>query len=47
VARLIRDYRGRSIRLTGERLEHIVSQHPEMAVLGSLAIESALSILTR
>jgi hypothetical protein len=36
------DYRGQSIRLTDERLEHILSQHPEMAVLGPLAIVRAL-----
>ena len=37
--RLIRDYRGQYLRLTDERLEHIVRQHPEAAKLGVLAIE--------
>jgi len=39
---LIRDYRGQYLRLTDERLEHIVRQHPEAARLGVLAIEDAL-----
>ena len=42
MAHIIQDYRGQSIRLTDERLAHILSQHPEMAVLGPLAIASAL-----
>jgi hypothetical protein len=42
VARLIRDYQGRYVRLTDERLEHIVTQHPEVTILGVLAIEDAL-----
>lgn len=42
MARLIRDYRGQSVRLTDERLAHIVGQHPEVARLGVLAIEDAL-----
>jgi hypothetical protein len=42
VTHLIRDYRGQYVRLTDERLEHIVSQHPEVARLGVLAIEDAL-----
>ena len=42
MARLIRDYRGQDVRLTDERLEHIVTQHPEVARLGVLAIEDAL-----
>ena len=40
--RLIRDYRGQDLRLTDERPEHIVTQHPEAARLGVLAIEDAL-----
>jgi hypothetical protein len=39
VVRFIRDYRGQYLRLTDERLEHIVRQHPEAAILGVLAIE--------
>jgi len=42
VARFIRDYRGQYLRLTDERLEHIVRQHPEAAKLGVLAIVDAL-----
>jgi hypothetical protein len=42
VVRFIRDYRGQYLRLTDERLEHIVRQHPEAARLGVLAIEDAL-----
>ena len=42
MARLIRDYRGEDVRLTDERLEHIVRHHPEAARLGVLAIEDAL-----
>ena len=40
--RLIRDYRSQSVRLTDERIEHIVTQHPEVARLGVQAIEDAL-----
>ena len=36
--RILKDYEGRAIRLTDERLEHIVRQHPEAARLGVLAI---------
>ena len=39
---LIRDYGGHEVRLTDERLAHILEQHPEVARLGLLAIESAL-----
>ena len=42
MVRLIRDYRGHDVRLTDERLDHIVVQHPEVARLGLLAIEDAL-----
>jgi hypothetical protein len=42
VVHFIRDYRGQYLRLTDERLEHIVRQHPETARLGMLAIEDAL-----
>ena len=42
VVHFIRDYRGQYLRLTDERLEHIVRQHPEAARLGMLAIEGAL-----
>jgi len=42
VVRFTRDYRGQYLRLTDERLEHIVRQHPEAARLGVLAIEDAL-----
>jgi hypothetical protein len=42
VVRFIRDYRGQYLRLTDERLEHVVRQHPEAARLGVLAIEDAL-----
>ena len=42
MARFIRDYRGQDLRLTDERLEHIVRQHPEVARLGVLAIEDAV-----
>ncbi len=42
VVRFIRDYRGQYLRLTDERLAHIVRQHPEAARLGVLAIEDAL-----
>ena len=42
MARLIRDYRGQDVRLTDERLTHILRQHPEVARLGVLAIEVAL-----
>src|SRR5712691_3355450 len=42
VVRFIRDYRGQYLRLTDERLEHIVRQHPEAARLGVVAIEDAL-----
>ena len=40
--RLIRDYRSQSVRLTDERIEHIVTQHPEVARLGVQAIEDTL-----
>ncbi len=39
MVRFIRDYRGQYLRLTDERLEHVVRQHPEAARLGVLAIE--------
>ena len=42
MVRFVRDYRGQSLRLTDERLEHIVTQHPEAARLGVLAIEDTL-----
>ena len=42
MVRFIRDYRGQYLRLTDERLEHIVRQHPEVSRLGVLAIEDAL-----
>ena len=42
MVRFILDYQGQSLRLTDERLEHIVTQHPEAARLGVLAIEAAL-----
>jgi len=42
VARFLRDYRGQYLRLTEERLEHIVRQHAEAARLGVVAIEDAL-----
>jgi hypothetical protein len=42
VERLLRDYRDQDIRLTDERLEHVFSQHPEVAGLGVVAIEDAV-----
>jgi hypothetical protein len=39
---IILDYRGERIRLTDERLNHIVNQHPEVAELGLPAIELTL-----
>lgn len=38
-AKVLRDYQGRSVRLTGERLEHIL-EHPEMAGLETALTET-------
>jgi len=37
--RTLRDYQGRSVRLTDERLAHIL-EHPEMANLESALVET-------
>lgn len=42
MARLIRDCRGETVRLTDERVQHVISQHPEVASLGGQAIGDAL-----
>ena len=35
--RILSDYAGRQIRLTDERMEHIIAEHPEMAELIQIA----------
>jgi hypothetical protein len=38
--RVLTDYAGRRIRLTDERIEHILAEHPEMARVEAVAAET-------